>query len=100
MSTVDTAAPVTGWVDVAEDPAASVAERLRTTVVHRHADLDALAEAWDALWSRTPAARAFQAHAWTRAWARAYVPDGRLVVATVWAGDHLVAVAPLHRVRR
>ncbi|RBY94264.1 glycosyl transferase family 1 [Blastococcus sp. TBT05-19] len=70
------------------------------TVVSDHEDLDALAEAWDALWRSMPTATAFQAHAWSAAWARAYVPAGRLAVVTVWDGDRLVAAAPLHRVRR
>ncbi|MGY1601029.1 GNAT family N-acetyltransferase [Geodermatophilus sp. SYSU D00815] len=69
-------------------------------VVERHEDLDALAEAWDDLWSRVPTATPFQAHAWVSAWARSYVADGRLAVATVWDGDVLVAAAALHRVRR
>ncbi|PWW21357.1 CelD/BcsL family acetyltransferase involved in cellulose biosynthesis [Geodermatophilus normandii] len=74
--------------------------RPRTAVVADHAGLDALAGAWDDLWRRTPAATAFQTHAWSSAWARAYVPAGRLAVVTVWTGDTLVAAAPLHRVRR
>jgi CelD/BcsL family acetyltransferase involved in cellulose biosynthesis len=74
--------------------------RPRTAVVSGHDDLDALAGAWDDLWRRTPDATAFQTHAWSSAWARAYVPAGRLAVVTVWDGDTLVAAAPLYRVRR
>ncbi|NEK85491.1 GNAT family N-acetyltransferase [Blastococcus saxobsidens] len=70
------------------------------TVVSAHEDLDALTDAWDDLWRRSPAATAFQAHAWNAAWARAYVPAGRLATVTVWDGDVLVAAAPLHRQRR
>jgi CelD/BcsL family acetyltransferase involved in cellulose biosynthesis len=69
-------------------------------ICHHHADLDTLAPAWDELWSRSPVATPFQTHAWVSAWARAYVPDGRLVVATVWDDDVLVAAAAMHRVRR
>lgn len=72
----------------------------RTAVVTEHADLDALAGAWDDLWRRTPDATAFQTHAWSSAWARAYVPAGQLAVVTVWDGDLLVAAAPLYRQRR
>jgi CelD/BcsL family acetyltransferase involved in cellulose biosynthesis len=72
----------------------------RDVVVSRHDELDALADAWDDLWRRSPAATAFQSHAWCSAWARAYVPAGRLAVVTVWDGDVLVAAAPLHRARR
>jgi CelD/BcsL family acetyltransferase involved in cellulose biosynthesis len=72
----------------------------RTAVVSEPAEFDALAEAWDDLWHRTPVATAFQSHAWTSAWARAYVPAGQLAVVTVWDGDTLVAAAPLHRARR
>jgi CelD/BcsL family acetyltransferase involved in cellulose biosynthesis len=97
---VDATAPVMGRGEVAAASGHPVPAGSRITIIHRHADLDALAEAWDDLWSRTPAATAFQVHAWTSAWARAYVPDGRLVVATVWNGEQLVAAAPLHRVRR
>jgi CelD/BcsL family acetyltransferase involved in cellulose biosynthesis len=74
--------------------------RPRAAVASDHAGLDALAGAWDDLWRRTPGATAFQTHAWSSAWARAYVPAGRLAVVTVWNGDTLVAAAPLHRVRR
>ncbi|MGY1692648.1 GNAT family N-acetyltransferase [Geodermatophilus sp. SYSU D01105] len=72
----------------------------RTTVVRQHADFDALAGAWDDLWARCPSATPFQTHAWTSAWARAYVPAGQLVVVTVWEDGVLVAAAALHRVRR
>lgn len=72
----------------------------RVVVVTDHAGLDDLSVAWDDLWRRTPAATAFQAHAWSSAWARAYVPDGRLAVVTVWDGGTMVAAAPLHRLRR
>ncbi|MGY1699088.1 GNAT family N-acetyltransferase [Geodermatophilus sp. SYSU D00766] len=75
-------------------------DRPRTEVASRQRELDALAAAWDDLWRRTPAATAFQSHAWVSAWARAYVRDGQLAVVTVWDGDTLVAAAPLHRVRR
>ncbi|MGY1621948.1 GNAT family N-acetyltransferase [Geodermatophilus sp. SYSU D00965] len=68
--------------------------------VRDQAALDALAGAWDDLWARCPSATPFQTHAWTSAWARAYVPAGRLAVVTVWDGDVLVAAAALHRVRR
>ncbi|MGY1606503.1 GNAT family N-acetyltransferase [Geodermatophilus sp. SYSU D00700] len=81
-------------------PVASTPGRARTAVASAQADLDALAGAWDDLWRRTPAATAFQSHAWVSAWARAYVPAGRLAVVTVWNGDTLVAAAPLYRVRR
>ncbi|MGY1771698.1 GNAT family N-acetyltransferase [Blastococcus sp. SYSU D00813] len=83
---------------VAADPAPSSAPRV--VVVADHAGLDRLAAAWDDLWRRTPAATAFQAHAWSSAWARAYVPDGRLAVVTVWDGGTMVAAAPLYRLRR
>lgn len=73
---------------------------LSTAVASTPAALDALGGAWDDLWRRSPAATPFQTHAWTSAWARAYVPSGRLVVVTVWDGDVLVAAAALHRVRR
>ncbi len=69
-------------------------------LVHDHAEFDALADAWDALWARCPSATPFQAHAWTSAWARAYVAAGQLAVVTVWEDDVLVAAAGLHRVRR
>lgn len=72
----------------------------RVVVVADHAGLDRLAGVWDDLWRRTPGATAFQAHAWSSAWARAYVPDGRLAVVTVWDGDAMVAAAPLYRLRR
>ncbi|WNV76415.1 GNAT family N-acetyltransferase [Geodermatophilus sp. DSM 44513] len=65
-----------------------------------HAGFDALADAWDDLWRRSPTATGFLTHAWTSAWARGYVPDGRLAVVTVWDGDRLVAAAPLYRRRR
>ncbi len=74
--------------------------RARTAVASGQADLDALAQPWDDLLSRVPAATAFQSHAWVSAWARAYVPADRLAVVTVWDDDTLVAAAPLHRVRR
>ncbi len=74
--------------------------RPRTEVACEHLQFDAVAAAWDDLWRRTPAATAFQSHAWLSAWARAYVPAGRLAVVTVWDGDALVAAAPLYRVRR
>lgn len=69
-------------------------------VVDAHADLAALAGAWDDLWSRTPSATPFQTHAWLTSWAQAYVPAGDLVVVVVRDGDVLVAGAALHRVRR
>jgi CelD/BcsL family acetyltransferase involved in cellulose biosynthesis len=69
-------------------------------VITDHAGFEALAEAWDDLWSRSPSATPFQAHAWVSAWAGAYVPAGDLVVVTVRDGDVLVAGAALHRVRR
>lgn len=69
-------------------------------VVSDHDQFAALAESWDDLWRRCPTATAFQSHAWSSAWARAYVPAGRLAAVTVWDGDTLVAAAPLHRVRR
>jgi CelD/BcsL family acetyltransferase involved in cellulose biosynthesis len=69
-------------------------------VVLEHADFDALADAWDDLWRRNPAATAFQSHAWSSAWARAYVPPGQLAAVVVWDGDILVAAAPLYRLRR
>ncbi|MGY1706855.1 GNAT family N-acetyltransferase [Geodermatophilus sp. SYSU D00697] len=72
----------------------------RAAVVRAHADFDVLAGAWDDLWARCPSATPFQTHAWTSAWARAYVPAGQLVVVTVWEDDLLVAAAALHRVRR
>jgi CelD/BcsL family acetyltransferase involved in cellulose biosynthesis len=97
---VEATAPVIERVQAVRRPGQPAPRRSRTAVVHRHAELDALASAWDDLWSRSPAATPFQTHAWTSAWARAYVPDGRLVVATVWDGDVLVAAAGLHRVRR
>ena len=67
------------------------------TVVSEHGAFDALTDAWDDLWRRTPTATAFQTHAWNSAWAHAYVPAGRLAVVTVWDGDSLVAAAPLYR---
>jgi CelD/BcsL family acetyltransferase involved in cellulose biosynthesis len=69
-------------------------------LVERHDAFDALAGAWDDLWARSPSATPFQTHAWCSAWARAYVPDGRLAVVLVRDGDVLVAAAALHRVRR
>ncbi|SOC47125.1 Acetyltransferase involved in cellulose biosynthesis, CelD/BcsL family [Blastococcus aggregatus] len=72
----------------------------REVVVSAHDEFDALAQAWDDLWRRNPAATAFQSHAWSSAWARAYVPAGQLATVTVWDGDTLVAAAPLHRTRR
>ncbi len=95
-----------GGLDVAvgaETPPAPVSAhpgRPSTAVTSVQADLDALVGAWDDLWNRNPAATAFQSHAWITAWARAYVPDGRLAVVTVWNGDTLVAAAPLYRMRR
>ena len=86
-----------------DDPAPRPANGGRaagTAVVDQHAGFDALAEAWDDLWARTPSATPFQTHAWTSAWARAYVPAGQLAVVTVRDGDVLVAAAALHRVRR
>jgi len=72
-----------------------------SAAVHtEHSAFEALAGAWDDLWSRTPSATPFQAHAWVSAWAGAYVPAGDLVVVTVRDGDVLVAGAALHRVRR
>lgn len=81
-------------------PGDAVPRALRTAVLSELAELDALADAWDDLWRRSPAATAFQSHAWVSAWARAYVPPGRLATVTVWDGDTLVAAAPLHRTRR
>ncbi|HET6392805.1 MAG TPA: hypothetical protein VFG13_08300, partial [Blastococcus sp.] len=69
-------------------------------VLTGHAAFEDLAEAWDDLWSRSPSATPFQAHAWVSAWAGAYVAAGDLVVVTVRDGDVLVAGAALHRVRR
>ena len=69
-------------------------------VITEQAGFDAVAAAWDDLWTRTSSATPFQAHAWASAWAGAYVPPGRLVVVTVWNGDVLVAGAALHRIRR
>jgi CelD/BcsL family acetyltransferase involved in cellulose biosynthesis len=69
-------------------------------VVTDHEAFDALRDAWDDLWRRTPTATGFQTHAWNTAWARAYVEAGRLAVVTVWNGDSLVAAAPLYRIRR
>jgi CelD/BcsL family acetyltransferase involved in cellulose biosynthesis len=71
-----------------------------TAVVTEHAAFEQLAGAWDDLWSRSPSATPFQAHAWVSAWATAYVRTGDLVVVTVRDGDVLVAGAALHRVRR
>jgi CelD/BcsL family acetyltransferase involved in cellulose biosynthesis len=73
---------------------------VRSPIVRHHADFDALAQEWDDLWARTPSASAFQAHGWVSAWARAYVPAGRLLVVTVWDHDVLVAGAALHLSRR
>jgi len=72
----------------------------RDGVVSEHDAFDALAEAWDDLWRRTTGATAFQSHAWSSAWARAYVPAGQLAAVTVWDGGTLVAAAPLYRSRR
>jgi CelD/BcsL family acetyltransferase involved in cellulose biosynthesis len=72
----------------------------RAAVVDRHADFDALADVWDDLWARSRSASPFTSHAWTSAWARAYVPDGKLAVVAVWNGDLLVAALALHRTRR
>ena len=72
----------------------------RDGVVSEHDAFDALREPWDDLWRRSPAATAFQSHAWSSAWARAYVPAGHLAAVTVWDGETLVAAAPLHRSRR
>ncbi len=71
-----------------------------STTIREHAEFDALAVPWDALWARSTSATPFQTHAWTSAWARAYVAAGQLAVVTVWDGDLLVAAAALHRVRR
>lgn len=87
----------------APDPAPAGRRRPETAgsgVIQEHADFDALGEAWDDLWARSPSATSFQAHSWVSAWARAYVPDGQLAVVTVWNGDVLVAGAALHRIRR
>jgi CelD/BcsL family acetyltransferase involved in cellulose biosynthesis len=71
-----------------------------TEVVRDHHRLDSLAAEWDALYDSTPSATGFQSHAWSSAWARAYVPGGGLRVSLVrWLG-RLVAAAPLHVVQR
>ncbi|SDN44899.1 GNAT family N-acetyltransferase [Geodermatophilus sp. DSM 45219] len=87
-------------VEVAAVPGGRTAAVQCAAVVSDHAGFADLAGAWDDLWARSPSATPFQTHAWTSAWARAYVPAGRLAVVTVWDGDALVAAAALHRVRR
>jgi CelD/BcsL family acetyltransferase involved in cellulose biosynthesis len=91
--------PLLAGRTAAHDDSAAPAAR-RAAVVSGHEDFDALAGAWDDLWERSPAATAFQSHAWNSAWARAYVPAGQLAVVTVWDGEVLVAAAPLYRLRR
>lgn len=68
-------------------------------VLREHDELDAVAGEWDALHAAC-GATPFQAHAWVSAWARAYVPAGRLRVAVVRSDGRLVAAAPLHLTRR
>ena len=73
---------------------------MQAAVVRDLAGFDALADEWDELWQRCPAATPFQTHGWLSSWARAYVPSGRVVVVVVRSGGRLVAGAALHRVRR
>lgn len=88
--------------DAAPEPSphARTPRSVRPALVRDHDELDALAAAWDDLWTRTRSATPFQAHGWISAWARAYVPADRLAVVAVWDGDVLVAAAALHKVRR
>jgi CelD/BcsL family acetyltransferase involved in cellulose biosynthesis len=73
---------------------------LEVSVVRDQAGLDALAADWAGLYAACPSATPFQSHAWSAAWARAYVPPGRLRVFVVRSSAELIAVAPLYRTRR
>ncbi|WP_448611158.1 GNAT family N-acetyltransferase [Geodermatophilus sp. URMC 60] len=70
------------------------------SVVRDQVDLDALAADWARLYAACPSATPFQSHAWSAAWARAYVPPGRLRVFVIRSTGGLVAVAPLYLTRR
>jgi CelD/BcsL family acetyltransferase involved in cellulose biosynthesis len=73
---------------------------MQVSVIGDAAAFDALAEEWDALWQRCPAATPFQTHAWLIGYIRAYVGNGRISVVVVRQGRRLVAAAALRRVRR
>src|SRR5688500_9937384 len=81
-------------------PGPAVIGGLEVSVVRDQAGLDALAADWAALYAACPSATPFQSHAWSAAWARAYVPPGRLRVFVVRSSAELIAVAPLYRTRR
>ncbi|TKJ28110.1 GNAT family N-acetyltransferase [Blastococcus sp. CCUG 61487] len=69
-------------------------------VVRDHDGLDSLADEWQALYADAPSATPFQSHDWVSAWARAYIPPGRLRVGVVRRAGRLVAAAPLYLDRR
>jgi CelD/BcsL family acetyltransferase involved in cellulose biosynthesis len=77
-----------------------VGPEMQVAVIRDVAAFDALADEWDALWQRCPAATPFQTHAWLIGCIRAYVGNARICVVVVRQGQRLVAAAALRRVRR
>ncbi len=68
---------------------------LECRAVRDHEGLKALVPAWWDLWRRSPAATPFQSPAWLLPWWTCFHP-GELRIVAAFAGDRLVALAPLY----
>lgn len=80
----------------------SAVQQLRVRVIRTTAELDGLASAWGELMEHVPDATVSQTFLYSRtAWTSIHEPrGGRLAVITVWQGDELLVVWPLHIERR
>lgn len=89
----------------ARAPAASRADSVTlptftTAVITDDLAFAELTSQWEELVDGCALATPFQTHAWLSSWWRAYGKVGRLRVVVVYAGDRLVAAAPLYLRRR
>ncbi|MFR9675593.1 GNAT family N-acetyltransferase [Streptomyces sp. TR06-5] len=75
-------------------------EGVRVTLCRDPERFAALADAWDALHARCPAATPFQTHAWLHSWWLSYGTPGRLRLLLAHRNGVLVGVVPLVLARR
>lgn len=62
-------------------------------------DYEPVANAWEELWHRCPTASVFQHPAWLISWWR-HFGSGELLLVTIWNGEELAALLPLHAMNR